>query len=92
MGSAQQIGRGTCPVCDSDRARYALSKKGLVCITCDGCNVQIFARSHTSDSMLRRLIKQRAEDATTPEKEAEAPPPAPEKPPEAAPSFGLKWF
>jgi hypothetical protein len=97
MTSARQIGRGTCPVCDSDRARFSLSKKDLVCVTCDGCNIQIFARSATSDALLRRHIKQRAEEATAPEQVPEAPtqPPPPPPPPRAAEplgGFGLKWF
>lgn len=94
MTSARQIGRGTCPVCDSDRARFSLSKKDLVCVTCDGCNIQIFARSATSDALLRRHIKHRAEEAPAPEAVPEStpqtPPPAPA--PEPSGTFGLKWF
>lgn len=56
MASAQQIGRGRCPVCAFGRARFAVSAKQLACMTCDGCNLQIFARSDRSDDMLRKLI------------------------------------
>lgn len=54
---AERIGQGTCPVCTSPKARFTLSKKQLVCVTCDACNVQVFARSDRSDQLLRLLIK-----------------------------------
>lgn len=54
---AERIGQGSCPVCASPKARYTLSKKQLICVTCDACNVQIFARSDRSDQLLRVLVK-----------------------------------
>lgn len=54
---SQKIGPGRCPVCGSGKARYTLSKKGLICVTCDACNVQVFARSERSDELLRANIK-----------------------------------
>lgn len=54
---AERIGQGSCPVCGSPKARYTLSKKQLICVTCDACNVQVFARSDRSDQLLRQLIK-----------------------------------
>ncbi|MFM2450803.1 MAG: hypothetical protein RIS44_3253 [Pseudomonadota bacterium] len=94
MASAQLIGRGQCPVCVHDRARFSLSKKGLVCVTCDRCNVQIFARSSESDQRLRNRIKEAApEAAPAPEAVPETPTPPPAAPaPEPSGSFGLKWF
>lgn len=60
---AELIGRGRCPLpgCGSMKARYSLSAKQLVCVTCDRCNSQVFARSETSDELLRNVL-----GATTP--------------------------
>lgn len=52
-----RIGLGSCPVCASPKAHYTLSKKGLVCVTCNSCNFQGFARSERSDEILRGHIK-----------------------------------
>lgn len=57
MGESTRIGLGSCPVCASPKAHYTLSKKGLVCVTCNSCNFQGFARSERSDELLRGHIK-----------------------------------
>lgn len=57
MGESTRIGLGSCPVCASPKAHYTLSKKGLVCVTCNSCNFQGFARSERSDELLRAHIK-----------------------------------
>jgi hypothetical protein len=59
-------------VCASPKAHYTLSKKGLVCVTCNGCNFQGFARSERSDEILRGHIKPAAAPGADP-----APAPAP---------------
>lgn len=52
------IGEGACivPGCGSPKARFSLTKKGLVCVTCNRCNFQGFARSGLSDEYLRAGI------------------------------------
>lgn len=62
-----RIGLGSCPVCASPKAHYTLSKKGLVCVTCNSCNFQGFARSERSDEILRGHIKPGAAPGADPE-------------------------
>lgn len=50
-----EIGRCSCPVCKSTRARLRVSTKQLAYVTCDTCNAQVFARSDRSDEALRAL-------------------------------------
>ena len=50
-----EIGRCTCPVCKSTRARLRVSAKQLAYVTCDSCNAQVFSRSDRSDDALRAL-------------------------------------
>lgn len=57
MSDSNRIGLGSCPLCTSPKAHYTLSKKGLVCVTCNSCNFQGFARSERSDEILRGNIK-----------------------------------
>lgn len=57
MSDENLIGHGACPVCGSVKARFTVSKKSLACMTCNGCNIQIFARSDNSDQRLRGFIK-----------------------------------
>lgn len=66
MSESTRIGLGSCPVCASPKAHYTLSKKGLVCVTCNGCNFQGFARSERSDEILRAKIKPAAETVAEP--------------------------
>lgn len=95
MADEKLIGQGACPVCGNAKARFTVSKKQLCCMTCNACNVQIFARSDNSDEKLRACIKAPAAEpapaAPAPAKaEAKAPPEAPapaEKKP--APSWGF---
>lgn len=53
---SNRIGLGSCPVCASPKAHYTVSKKQLVCVTCNSCNFQGFARSDRSDELLRAKI------------------------------------
>lgn len=66
MSESTRIGLGSCPVCASPKAHYTLSKKGLVCVTCNGCNFQGFARSERSDEILRAHIKPEAAPGADP--------------------------
>lgn len=73
MSDDKLIGHGVCPVCTNTKARFTVSKKMLACMTCNACNIQIFARSDSSDEKLRAFIKPAAPAAEpTP-----APAPAP---------------
>ncbi|MDZ7939275.1 MAG: hypothetical protein U5M53_13775 [Rhodoferax sp.] len=60
MAESTRIGPGSCPVCASPKAHYTLSRKGLVCVTCNACNFQGFARSERSDELLRSKIRTEA--------------------------------
>lgn len=53
--AAERIGLARCPLCRHSRARLGLTKSGLACMTCDACNLQMFARSANSDERLRAL-------------------------------------
>jgi hypothetical protein len=85
--AAERIGRARCPLCGTSRARLSLSRSGLACLTCDGCNLQVFARSSTSDELLRRqhLPGDGTEPAPAEPNAAPAPRPAPRPAPAAAP-------
>ena len=72
------IGLGRCPCCGSEKAVIKFSAKNLAYLTCNGCNVQIFARSDNSDSRLRAMVQK----TTVPAEKA--PEKAPEKTPEKA--------
>ncbi len=61
---ATLIGKASCPLCGSKKARVTLSKAGLSVLTCNSCNCQLFARSDRSDELLRaQLIPESAGDA-----------------------------
>lgn len=77
--AAEKIGRCTCPLCRSDKARLTLSKKQLPVLTCDGCNIQLFTRSDRSDALVRALLIAEPEPAQDPA-------PAPAEPPKPAPA------
>jgi hypothetical protein len=83
------IGKGTCPVCGSEKARFTISKKQLACMTCNACNCQIFARSDFSDEKLRACVRPAAPAAQI--IAAKATPAAPVKttPAPARVGFGL---
>lgn len=77
--SEREIGRCTCPVCKSDRARLRVSAKQLAYVVCNTCNAQVFGRSDRSDEALRALhIKEAPETPQQPE-------PAKQEPAQAAP-------
>ncbi len=92
--AAELIGRSRCPLCSSDKARLSLSKRGLSCLTCDGCNLQVFARSDNSDTRLRALvIREPAVPAPEPAPEPAPAPPAPvPPPPPPKPAWGFGSF
>lgn len=75
-----EIGAARCPLCASGKASLRLSARGLVYLTCNACNCQIFARSERSDERLRDL--RLASPADLPPIE---PPPAPIAPPAKPP-------
>lgn len=52
--SAAAIGTFRCPLCRSERARVTVSKANLCVVTCNGCHMQLFARSDFSDEAIRR--------------------------------------
>jgi hypothetical protein len=78
---AETIGPATCPLCRG-RARVSLSSKGLPVLTCNGCNIQLFARSDRSDDLVRALLLPADAPALTPAPvaEPEAKPVAASKP------------
>jgi hypothetical protein len=71
VSESARIGVGSCPVCNSNRAHFTVSKKQLVCVTCNTCNIQIFARSDRSDELLRARIKPAETPAPAATKQAE---------------------
>lgn len=87
MSDSKDIGTGQCPVCSGHAARFSLSKKGLVVVTCMECKMQCFSRGDDSDTRLRALIQARAPDKAAPEDQ-----PAPEAAPApAAPARVAGW-
>lgn len=78
--AAELIGRCRCPLCRSDKARLSLAKSQLTVLTCNGCNLQMFARSSSSDELMRALLLP-AEPAPAP-----APEPAPSAKPATLPA------
>lgn len=50
------LGLAACPVCHSPRSTVRLSSQELAYLVCQGCNIQIFARSGRGDELLRKLI------------------------------------
>jgi len=81
--AAEKIGLARCPVCKSGGASVSLSKKLLVCMTCNACNLQIFARSGRSDELLRACIT--APPTASPQTAPEAAKPEPAPTPSIAP-------
>lgn len=97
---AVEVGACACPVCGSKKARLRVSGKQLAYIVCNACNVQIFARSDASDSMLRASVVESvkadppAVAAPVAAPVAAAPKPAPvaaPKPAEEPAGWGFKW-
>lgn len=82
MTRENEIGHCRCPVCGHKRAALRFSGKKLAYVTCDSCNVQIFARSSNSDEKLRALHIMDLPDLPKPEPSPSPPEPKP------APSFG----
>lgn len=90
MAASTPKGRGHCPVCNSARARFGITSKGLLCCTCDACNCQVFARSDRSDELMQaRIVAEPAAPIAAPAAPAPAAP-APAAPvPKRAPSWGM---
>lgn len=84
--AAVLIGRARCPLCSSDRARLTLAKSELPVLTCNGCNLQVFARSTNSDARMRALVIEPAASPAAPE-----PQPAPATVPTPPPPAGMAW-
>lgn len=88
--ASEKIGACTCPLCGGN-ARLGLAKTQLPVLTCNGCNIQLFARSDRSDGLLRALIRPEKAEPAAPEPPAPAPAkkaapaPAPTPTPEPAP-------
>ena len=82
---ADYIGPARCPFCNAG-ARASLMKTGRVCITCNACKVQAFARGDESDALLRRFIAGNADPAPA---AAPAPAPAPAPVDDRRPSWGM---
>lgn len=72
---ADYIGPARCPFCGA-QGRASLMKTGRVCITCNACKVQAFARGDESDALLRRYITGHADPAPAAAPAAPAPAPA----------------
>jgi hypothetical protein len=75
-GRDNEIGHCRCPVCASEKARLRVSTKQLAYITCDSCNVQLFARSDRSDRLVREFVIGQAAQAAAPAPVATPPVPA----------------
>lgn len=102
MATAEKVGQATCPLCRKT-ARVSLMKTQLVCLTCNSCNMQLFARSDRSDELVRGLIipEAKAEEPAAPaaapavqetppaDKPAEPAPPVQEKPAKARSPFAM---
>lgn len=85
--ASEVIGRCTCPVCRSDRARLTLARSMLSVLTCNSCNLQVFSRSDRSDSLLRGLlITEPAAAAPAPAEPAPPPKASPDPAPAPAPA------
>lgn len=83
MGSPV-IGQAPCPYCRKV-ASVTVMKTGRVCLTCNACKLQAFARGDESDELIR--------DTTSAAPPAAAPAPAPDPAPAAAPAPkpGFLW-
>lgn len=79
--ASEAIGRMKCPVCGSKRARVAVSAKGLCCVTCNACHMQLFCRSNYSDTLVRQSM--------TPEDRVREIDAAAPKPPEPGPGMEI---
>lgn len=75
MATAEKVGTATCPLCRKP-ARVSLMKTKLVCLTCNSCNMQLFARSDRSDELVRALIVPDAKPAAEAKPAEAAPAPA----------------
>lgn len=78
---ADRIGPATCPVCKAEALASAM-KTGRVCITCNRCKAQLFARGDRSDELLRAYIV----GALPADPPAPGPAPAPAPAPAAKPA------
>lgn len=81
------IGRGACLVCGDAAAQLKLMKTGRVCMTCNACKVQLFARGDKADQLIRDRFRPVPAAAVVDE------PPPVDEPPKRRGSFGvgLPW-
>lgn len=95
MATSELVGYGPCPVCSHPGARYGLTIKGHVCGVCNACNVQILARSETSDLRLKAMVRGQERPGSDPPAPAPGPAPAPAptpEPPAADPPRRRGWL
>lgn len=73
---ADYLGPARCPLC-AGQARASLMKTGRMCLVCNGCKFQAFARGDDSDELLRRFLQGHHDPAPPAAAPAPAPVPAP---------------
>lgn len=78
---AERIGAATCPLCKAE-ALASVMKTKRVCLTCNRCKFQGFARGDRSDELLRAFIV----GALPPDPPAPAPAAAPAAAPAPVPA------
>ena len=88
--SGRLLGLGRCIVCDARKARVVLMKTGRVCVTCNACKVQVFARGDASDELLRDKALGAVAAPVAPVAPVAQPAPAPEPEPKRQ-GWGLAW-
>lgn len=65
MSEGKRIGKARCPLCGSEGADVGVNVKGRAYIVASCCGSQTFARSAKSDGIIRGLIVERREEATS---------------------------
>lgn len=61
-----KIGPARCLVCGSGQATASVMKTQRVCIVCNSCRCQTFARGDQADELLRRTIEGHADRRADP--------------------------
>lgn len=83
---AERIGAARCPICASEGAAASLMTTKRVCITCNACKCQTFARGDRADELMRRLIAGNLDRQPAAPVAAPAPGPDPQPQTEPAPA------
>lgn len=83
---AERIGKARCPCCNSPEALASVMATQRVCITCNVCKFQGFARGDRSDELLRARIAGALPADELAAAPAAAPAPAPARAPAPAPA------